>query len=105
VSGAPIEVATMRVVGTGRTVRPSLVADAEAPPSRPAANGSRAIAGERAGAMVRFDVPAYDRAAMQPGCTIDGPALVDAVDTTLWVPDGFRASVDAYRTLVLEVSR
>lgn len=103
VSGAPIEIATLRVVGTGRTVRPSLLADREASPSKPVPTGSRAIVAERAGAMVRLDIPTYDRDALQPGCTLAGPALVDAVDTTLWVPDGCNARADAYRTLTLEM--
>jgi hypothetical protein len=37
---------------------------------------------------------------LQPGHLIDGPALVDTVDTTLWAPAGSSVSVAAGRTLV-----
>ncbi|MGA0800989.1 MAG: hypothetical protein ACO3P5_11185 [Steroidobacteraceae bacterium] len=45
----------------------------------------------------------YECDALHAGCTIDGPALIDAVDTTLWVPDRSVARVDAHRTLNLEL--
>jgi hypothetical protein len=31
-----------------------------------------------------------------------GPALVDAPDTTIWVPAGMRATLDTLGTLVME---
>jgi len=33
------------------------------------------------------------------GDAIEGPALVEDLDTTLWVPRGARASLDAFGTL------
>ncbi|MGH9002828.1 MAG: hydantoinase/oxoprolinase family protein, partial [Acidimicrobiia bacterium] len=49
--------------------------------------------------------PVYDREALAPGATLAGPALVDGVDTTIVVPDGFTLSVDEYATAVLEADR
>jgi N-methylhydantoinase A len=103
VSGAPVEVATVRVIGTGRTVRPSLHAEREVLPSRPKPSGHRVIVVESLGDMARRDIATYERDALHAGCTIDGPALIDAVDTTLWVPDRSVARVDAHRTLNLEL--
>jgi N-methylhydantoinase A len=47
------------------------------------------------------DVPVYDRARLQPGATLDGPALVDSATTTVLVPDSFAAAVDDRLNLVL----
>lgn len=105
VMGAPIEIASLRVIGLGRTVRPALRAAAvaaEPPPA--AATAARAVLVEEAGAMQRREVPVFDRAALQPAQRFTGPALVDAVDTTLWIPPGFTARVDGHHTLLLEAT-
>ncbi len=46
----------------------------------------------------------YDRDRLDPGAVLEGPALVDSVDTTIVVPEGFTLSVDEYATAVLEAS-
>lgn len=105
VMGAPIELASMRMIGLGRTVRPALLAgDEPTDPSPLAVTSSRAVLVGETGAMQRREVPVVDRAVLQPGHRLAGPALVDAVDTTLWIPAGFAARVDGYRTLVLEAA-
>lgn len=42
-----------------------------------------------------------DRAELQPGTLVDGPALIVESQTTTVVPTGFSASVDAYANLIL----
>jgi N-methylhydantoinase A len=44
----------------------------------------------------------YDRERLAPGNMIAGPALVDAVDTTILVPAGMRLSVDPYGTGIID---
>jgi N-methylhydantoinase A/acetophenone carboxylase len=46
----------------------------------------------------------YDRDLLQPGHAIDGPALVEAVDTTIVIPSGMRITVDEYGTGIIEVN-
>jgi N-methylhydantoinase A len=41
---------------------------------------------------------------LRPGHTIAGPAIVDAADTTIWIPPGTTARMDAFRTLDMEIS-
>ncbi|MFN8025676.1 MAG: hydantoinase/oxoprolinase family protein [Acidimicrobiia bacterium] len=45
--------------------------------------------------------PVYDWATLAPGAQLAGPALVDGTDTTVVVPPGHGAHVDAARNLVL----
>lgn len=99
VSGAPVEIASLRVIGVGRTVRPVLGAATyrAAGEARPA--GARRILVDEGGAMVPLEVPAYRMDELAPGHSLFGPALIDASDTTLWIPSGQRAHVDAFRTL------
>lgn len=44
----------------------------------------------------------YSRAALEPGFTFDGPAIVEQYDTTVYVPAGFRASIDPWFNLIGE---
>jgi len=64
--------------------------------------GTRPVRLERADSG-RRDVPVHDGAALVPGHRIAGPALVDGSDTTVWVPPGSRARVDAVGTLLVEI--
>lgn len=66
-----------------------------------------ALRGERA---VYFDdpepgerrCPVYDRYRLAPGMRLAGPAIVEERETTIVVPPGWHAEVDAYRNLILE---
>ncbi|MDG2002584.1 MAG: hydantoinase/oxoprolinase family protein [Novosphingobium sp.] len=104
VLGAPIELVTLRAVGIGRTTRARVVAgaleevaqDTDAQPVR-----SRSVRLER-GDGGRRDIAVHDGAGLLPGHMLVGPALIDASDTTIWVPDGMSAMVNSQGTLVME---
>lgn len=104
VLGAPVELVAVRTIGIGRTVQASLagaggpaVADlALAPVAR-----HRSVRLER-GEGGRSDLPVYDREALRAGHELHGPALVDAPDTTIWIPPGMRAMIDAMGSLVMD---
>jgi N-methylhydantoinase A len=49
----------------------------------------------------RRQVQIVDGAALRPGHEVTGPALVVYPDTTLLLPSGDRATMDAYRNLVV----
>jgi N-methylhydantoinase A len=107
VLGAPIELASVRAIGIGRTVKATLdaggrtaVADGTAASRR----GTRPVRIERHRDGIR-DVDTYDGAALQPGHTLSGPALVDGTDTTIWVPEGSTARVDHNGTFIMEVAQ
>jgi N-methylhydantoinase A/oxoprolinase/acetone carboxylase beta subunit len=39
-----------------------------------------------------------------PGHRVDGPALLDDVDTTIWVPPSATAHIDPFNSTVVELS-
>ena len=51
----------------------------------------------------RYDAAVYHRRDLRAGQHLDGPAVVEQDDTTTLVPAGFRATVDAFGNLVIEV--
>ncbi len=47
------------------------------------------------------EIPIYDRDLLEAGMSFSGPALVTEYSSTLWVPPGMGARVDALRSLIL----
>jgi N-methylhydantoinase A len=101
--GVPVELMTLRAICSaveGRTTRrrpstPPAAADAlAAVPSR-----TRPLQVDRHASAA--DIPVHDRDELHPGLVLVGPALVDSVDTTVWVQRGYAARVDARGALVL----
>jgi len=50
------------------------------------------------------DVAVHAGADLRPGHALSGPALIDGSDTTIWIPAGAAATVDAHGTLDVEVA-
>jgi hypothetical protein len=44
----------------------------------------------------------YERETMPPGARFEGEALVFQMDSTIYIPPGWSARVDAHRNLILE---
>jgi N-methylhydantoinase A/oxoprolinase/acetone carboxylase beta subunit/N-methylhydantoinase B/oxoprolinase/acetone carboxylase alpha subunit len=103
--GAPVELAALRVVGVGANPMP--VPDVGRP--RRESGDAGAWAGERSvgvarGSDARSAVLVFDGLLLRRGDVVDGPALIDESDTTIWVPDGSQLEVDATGDLVLTIS-
>jgi len=49
------------------------------------------------------DVPVLERAALQPGAAVEGPALIEQVDTLTVLPPGAVATVEEHGNLVIRV--
>lgn len=49
------------------------------------------------------DTPVYDRALLTPGDLIEGPAIVEQMDTTTVLLPGDHCRVDSYRNLIIEI--
>jgi N-methylhydantoinase A len=104
VLGSPVELVSLRAVGTGATARAGL----EPVPNGPGralaatARSSRPVRLERGPDGVH-DVAVHDSDGLGAGVVLRGPALVDAPDTTVWIPPAATAHVDGYGTLELEV--
>ena len=54
------------------------------------------------GRWLQADV--YDRTALQPGMNIDGPAIIEQVDSTAVLSSGDRGRVDRFRNFILRVT-
>ncbi len=103
--GAPIELATIRAVGIGRTTQavlsPTNVDVVSEGTAAPVAR-RRSVRLER-GDAGREDIAVFDGDRLRPGHTLGGPALIDARDTTIWIPAGATATVNGQGTLVMEM--
>jgi N-methylhydantoinase A len=107
VLGAPMELVSIRAVGIGQTTRASLAhTSAEAVPSGTQAPivRRRSVRLER-GDGGRRDIAVHDGNGLRPGHRLTGPALIDADDTTIWIPGGMTAEVNPQGTLIMEATR
>ena len=102
----PEDVATVELVNA-RAAAIGLTDDVELPRSESggdteaARKGSRQVYFDEAGDFT--ETPIYDRALLEGGAAIDGPAVIEQPDTTVLVPPGASARVDAYRNIVIDV--
>jgi N-methylhydantoinase A len=99
ISDVPVEFLTWSVIVSTRETAP---AGFEPPAERPAPQPEAKRAVFDAGSGTLEALPAYRRAALQPGMTLSGAALVIEPQTTTLVPSGWRASVTASGHLLLE---
>ncbi len=72
-------------------------------------SGEQAIVGTRRLYLAEQNeyasVPVYERAALVPNQTIAGPAIVQEASSTLIVPDGAKAQVDASFSLIVQLKQ
>jgi N-methylhydantoinase A len=103
VLGAPVELVSLRAVGRGQTVRAELVR----PPTNPDApirqQRTRQIWVGNGSQVEPLDVNVHSSIDLQPGTRIQGPALLDGADTTVWIPPRVNALVSGHRTIDMEV--
>jgi N-methylhydantoinase A len=96
----PVEIVNVRV----RTIVPvELPVQAAAPAGPPAPAGARI--GERDAYFESLggyvSTPVFDRGLLLPGAEVEGPAIVEQLDTTTVVGPGWLGHVDGYGNLVL----
>jgi N-methylhydantoinase A len=98
--GTELELINVRVRAIGRTDKPEL-------PTLPL--GGESPSGARKGTRRAYipeidtfaDVGVYDGHRLEPGNMIDGPALIERVDTTIFVTASFEARVDEHGSCLL----
>jgi N-methylhydantoinase A len=107
VLGAPVEFVNLRAVGTGKTVQASL----EAGHTAQVQTGTRATPASTR--MVRIEraaggeqpVDVYEGRELLPGHTLQGPALIEGIDTTVWVPANATVTMTPHGTYALELAQ
>lgn len=101
--GYPALMLNARVTGTGHVQKPALRRETISGPATAAA----ALHGERDALLPdlgrRQRTRVYRGDKLTPGMALDGPAIVEDVDTTIYVPDGANLRVDEFRNYRLSV--
>lgn len=93
----PTEIVNLRLEALGKTTKPEL------PRWEPA--GERPL--KRTTRTVRFpekgtlECAILAREELPPGCELEGPAIIEGRDSTVAVPPGWQANVDAFGNLIL----
>jgi N-methylhydantoinase A len=95
--GRVIEAVNIRLQAVGITEKPAF--EPEPLPAGNLINTPHPL-GQKAAAGMLINL--YDRDALQPGHTFDGQALAFQLDSTAYIPAGWRARVDVYRNLIVE---
>ncbi|GGQ22599.1 hydantoinase/oxoprolinase family protein [Streptosporangium pseudovulgare] len=100
--GDPVEAVTLRLQATGSVPRAELPREEAAGPDAAASLiGTRAMHVPELGGYV--EVPVHRREAMRPGNRLEGPAVIEQMDTTTVLLPGDRLTVDAHSNLVIAI--
>jgi N-methylhydantoinase A len=100
--GREVEVVTLRLQSIGLSPKPST-------PLEPTtwSDGSSAVIGTREGIVTSSRASIftlYERDKLTPGTEFTGPALVFQMDSTVYIPSHWAASVDGYHNLILTIT-
>ena len=91
--GTPVELLNLRVTALGITAKPALERQRRCGPGC-----ARALKGRRAVYLPEregfHDIPVYDGEGLGHGNRLEGPAIIESVNTSIFVPSGFRAEYD-----------
>ena len=93
--GTPIELINLRLLSVGKTVKPKFnEEDYDKPDPSPALKGERKIYLPLEEAFK--DVPVYDGHRLQHGNKVEGPAIIEQVNTTTFVTPEYSVLCDRY---------
>lgn len=97
----PVQVTTLRVSAAGRIRKAEFRAQPEAvTKAEDAIDGTREVWIPESGGFTAC--PLYDREKLGPGHAVDGPAIINQMDSTTLVLPGQTARVDSYLNLIIE---
>ncbi|MEE8361133.1 MAG: hydantoinase/oxoprolinase family protein, partial [Gemmatimonadales bacterium] len=103
-SDEPVEIVTLRHTAVGIIAKPKLH---ELPERNGDVNAARRTVRQvffaEAGGFV--DCPSYDRYQLAAGGVIEGPAIVEEMDSTTVIQPGFLAEVDRYGNLLIRAKK
>lgn len=100
VDGEPLEIVNLRLRAVGTVDKPTLrIGGSDEADGKP--QGVRTVL--LPGTGVATDVPVYMRTNLMPGAAIEGPALIEEVSSTTFMPERSRGRVDQFHNLVIEV--
>jgi N-methylhydantoinase A len=98
--GEPVELVTLRLTAVGGIAKPTLLESPTRGGGTPAPRRAvRKVYFAEAGGYV--DCPSYVRYRLSAGGVIEGPAIVEEMDSTTVIHPGFHAEVDRYGNLLI----
>jgi N-methylhydantoinase A len=98
--GEPVEFVTLRLTAVGSIAKPKLRELAERS-DNVTPRAVRQVYFAEGGGFV--DCPSYNRYRLAAGGLIEGPAIVEEMDSTTLIHPGFRAEVDRYGNLLIRI--
>lgn len=100
----PVEVVTLRSIAVGNIARPNLrTPHREESDSKEACPSLRPVYFSEIGDFV--DCPIYDRYLLKSGETIEGPGIIEEMDSTTVLHPGWMAKIDSFGNLLLIAQR
>ena len=94
---------TLTITASARLDKPVMLAVAETPTSEPEMRRERRRVHLPELREAR-EIVVYDDARVTPGSTLAGPAIVDADDTTIYLPSGCTAVRDEHLSYVISTA-
>ena len=97
----PVEIVTLRVTASGQLDSPRAASSPqEWKPPRAALTGQRPVYFDDAVGFIPCDI--YDRAKLAPGSILEGPAILENVDSTVVIDPGWLARIDGYGNCIMQ---
>ena len=97
---APVEIYRLTVTATGLTQKAEFARE-EVDRSAPKPSSERLVVFDEEPEPVM--TPIYDRDNLHAGAVVEGPAIIEQLDSTVLVPPGLKAEVDPWHTIVMHV--
>jgi N-methylhydantoinase A len=91
---APVEIYQLQLTAVGITPKPEFARQAANGAKAPSPVGTRAVYFPEAGGFI--ETPTYVRDQLGAGARLDGPAVVDQLDSTTLIPPDVTAEVDEW---------
>jgi N-methylhydantoinase A len=95
----PVEIYQLKVTAIGTIPKPDLPREQTEEHEPEAKEYREAVFGDED----RVSAAVYERDDLRPGARIDGPAIIEQLDSTVVVPPGDRAEVDGYSNVIVHV--
>jgi N-methylhydantoinase A len=99
--GAPVEVYRLQVKATGLVRKAEFAKVARRTGKPPAPEGERMVLFDENPKPLKARI--FDRTVLMPGDVVEGPAIIEQLDSTTLVPPGIKAGVDDYLTIIMRV--
>ncbi len=97
---APVEVYRLTVTATGETPKAEF-AEHDLDRTAPELDSERDVVFDELPEPIK--TPVYDRDKLKAGAVVEGPAIIEQLDSTILVPPGLKAEVDPSLTIVIDV--